>query len=237
MDQGTKDWLNWRSQGIGASDSAIILGQSKYKTAFELWLEKTGQREAEPIAMHSKAKGGEVEAQLRARYSLDTGKNFIPVLWEHDTHKYLLASLDGYADGEIIEIKFVGKDYYEQEEIKKEHWIQMQHQMMATGLDRVTYLKSVDGVAYKSVTVLRDEIFIHDLEAACHAFYYKVQKMMPPDKTEDDEWEAEGEFLDLLKQGDRDKIKAAMPHARMRGAGKKLVRSKNGALRITEIDE
>ncbi len=38
-----EEWLKWRMKGIGGSDVAAILGISKWKSALELWLEKTGQ--------------------------------------------------------------------------------------------------------------------------------------------------------------------------------------------------
>ena len=40
--QGTQEWLDWRSDGVGSSDLKPIIGTSQYKTIFELWLEKLG---------------------------------------------------------------------------------------------------------------------------------------------------------------------------------------------------
>ena len=37
------EWLRYRNMGIGGSDVAALLGISKWKSALELWLEKTGQ--------------------------------------------------------------------------------------------------------------------------------------------------------------------------------------------------
>ncbi|EAC2591077.1 hypothetical protein JT90_16020, partial [Listeria monocytogenes] len=42
-DMDRTQWLLTRRQGIGGSDAGIIMGLNKYKTAFELWLDKTGQ--------------------------------------------------------------------------------------------------------------------------------------------------------------------------------------------------
>ena len=38
-----------RKQGLGATDCAVVMGLSPYKTRYELWLEKTGQSEDQPI--------------------------------------------------------------------------------------------------------------------------------------------------------------------------------------------
>ena len=37
------DWLKYRRRGIGGSDAAAVCGISRYKSPFELWLDKTGQ--------------------------------------------------------------------------------------------------------------------------------------------------------------------------------------------------
>ena len=39
------DWLRYRTMGIGGSDVAVIAGINHYKSAYQLWLEKTGQTE------------------------------------------------------------------------------------------------------------------------------------------------------------------------------------------------
>ena len=38
-----EEWLKWRTKGIGGSDVSIIAGINKFKSSFQLWLEKTGQ--------------------------------------------------------------------------------------------------------------------------------------------------------------------------------------------------
>ncbi|MFU1875596.1 YqaJ viral recombinase family protein, partial [Enterococcus faecium] len=38
-----QEWLVDRKRGIGGSDVSTILGLNKYKSVYQLWLEKTGQ--------------------------------------------------------------------------------------------------------------------------------------------------------------------------------------------------
>ena len=38
-----EDWLAQRKKGIGGSDVSSIMGLNKYKSALELYLDKTGQ--------------------------------------------------------------------------------------------------------------------------------------------------------------------------------------------------
>ncbi len=40
--QRTPEWERWRAQGVTASEAAIVLGRSPYKTPWRLWAERTG---------------------------------------------------------------------------------------------------------------------------------------------------------------------------------------------------
>lgn len=42
-------WLKIRTSGIGGSDAGTIMGANPWKSPYQLWLEKTGQVEAEDI--------------------------------------------------------------------------------------------------------------------------------------------------------------------------------------------
>lgn len=46
----TAENIENRKKGIGASECAIVLGLCKYKSPYELWLEKTGRKEPEDIS-------------------------------------------------------------------------------------------------------------------------------------------------------------------------------------------
>lgn len=39
----TQEWLDLRKKGIGGSDAAAAVGQSKWKTPYQVWLDKTGR--------------------------------------------------------------------------------------------------------------------------------------------------------------------------------------------------
>lgn len=43
-------WLKIRTSGIGGSDAGTIMGSNPWKSPYQLWLEKTGQVEAEDIS-------------------------------------------------------------------------------------------------------------------------------------------------------------------------------------------
>ena len=37
-----KEWLKWRTMGIGGSDASVIAGVNPYRSVFQLWKEKNG---------------------------------------------------------------------------------------------------------------------------------------------------------------------------------------------------
>ena len=50
METSNDNWLKLRKAGIGGSDAAAILGMTPWKSPYQLWLEKTGEVEAEDIS-------------------------------------------------------------------------------------------------------------------------------------------------------------------------------------------
>ena len=42
-----KEWLKWRTKGIGGSDVSVIAGINSHRSVYQLWKEKTGQTEPE----------------------------------------------------------------------------------------------------------------------------------------------------------------------------------------------
>ena len=65
-------WLRGRSGGIGGSDAAAAIGRSPWRTNYELWLIKTGRKQAEDISNSELVRyGTKAEDPLRKLYALD----------------------------------------------------------------------------------------------------------------------------------------------------------------------
>ena len=73
-DLSKEQWLQYRQQGIGGSDVASLLGLSKWKSALELWLEKTGQADAFSVENEAMYWGNVLEPVIRTQFSELTGK-------------------------------------------------------------------------------------------------------------------------------------------------------------------
>jgi len=116
MEQNSENWHGWRQKGLGSSDAPVIMGVSPYKTPFQLWEENTmpvGYKKEKGNDFIQK-KGHRLEILARADFELISGMTFAATTAEHREMPFLRASLDGWNANvkEAIEIKFIGKDYY-----------------------------------------------------------------------------------------------------------------------------
>ncbi len=67
------EWLAERKSGIGGSDAAAVLGLSPWRTAVDVWLDKTG-RSAPAEETEAMRLGNELEDFVARRYSAQTGR-------------------------------------------------------------------------------------------------------------------------------------------------------------------
>lgn len=73
-DMSRSEWLQERAKGIGGSDAGIILGVNKFRTPFELWLEKTGQVEPQETDNEAIYWGNQMENVVAKEFEKRTGK-------------------------------------------------------------------------------------------------------------------------------------------------------------------
>lgn len=131
------EWLINRRMGIGGSDVATILGLNKWKSSYQLWLDKTGQSEINAEEQSESAYWGNVLEEVVAKeFSERTGKKVRRrnKIFEHPDYPFLRANIDRDIVGEdaILECKtantFLLKEW-EGEEIPQAYLCQVQHYM------------------------------------------------------------------------------------------------------------
>lgn len=190
MEQREDDWYKWRMAGLGSSDSPVIMGVSEYMTPHQLWLEKTGKVERDTSTNWAQARGTRLEPAARARYEIENDCEMPPTLAQHATYPFLRASLDGYNEKTktVLEIKCFGKskhDLARQGIIPESAKIQLQHQLLVTGADRVHYYSysGSDGIL---VEYLPEPESIKKLLKALLAFWFLVETDQPPPLTNRD---------------------------------------------------
>lgn len=138
--QNTPEWLEWRKGGIGASDTNIIMGKSKFMTPVEFLEIQQGKRERKPVSEFITGKGHRLEDKMREYYELLLDLNLKKVCGESEKHDGLFASFDGYDESVNCpwEHKLVGKDDFEIVEngsVLEQYKYQLQHQMLVCESD------------------------------------------------------------------------------------------------------
>ena len=135
-----EEWLKYRSRGIGGSDCSVIAGINKFKSVYQLWLEKTGQIEPKEAENEYTHFGNLLEPIIRAEFMKRTGLKVRQkhMLLQSSKYPFMLANLDGviYENGElsIFEAKTASaykKEIWE-EGIPAEYILQVQHYMAVT---------------------------------------------------------------------------------------------------------
>lgn len=190
--QNTETWHLWRGKGLGASDAPTIMGVSPWSTAFELWLEKTGQtkrRDPNPFAAAAMLRGVLMEPEARAWYEAQTGLTMETISAEHEQYPYIRASLDGYnAEQNIgIEIKCPGKASHaktlKSREVPDNYMPQIQQQLLVTGASRIDFVSYSGSIKIESIIipVYPDPEYQKVLLKKLIDFWLCVQGMTPPE--------------------------------------------------------
>jgi len=190
VQQKEDDWLAWRRQGITATDAAIILGRSPYKTRWRLWAEKTGfAREVDlsfnPLVRH----GVENEDLARQRFEVTHNDLLLPVCVESEQYPLLRASLDGLREnGEPVEIKSPSQSVYEEvcldglnSQSYQLYYPQVQHQLLVTNAPKGWLMFYYEGKS-KEFEIHRDEKMINDIILNAKIFWKEVLNKKEPDK-------------------------------------------------------
>jgi putative phage-type endonuclease len=158
-------WLRLRSQGLGGTDVAAVLGVSPFASAFETWLSKTG-RAADVNVTYPMRRGTFMESFLLAEYARETGAivEKPPALLAHPDYPMIRASLDGLAHHRdrtvILDAKAVGwrgrEPWWDDTMLAPDHVVvQMLTYLAVTGLDEAVLVADVAG-DFTTVTVGRD---------------------------------------------------------------------------------
>lgn len=180
--------------GIGGSDAGIIAGVSKFKTPYELWLEKTGQM---PSFSRNEATtwGNALEDAVAEQYSRKTGRKVRKSndLKYHPKHSWMTGNVDRIITGEkrILEIKTaLGKHRSDIEWgdngtdiVPESYFLQVQHYMAVLGFHHADIAALVSGnfgAELRIYHIERNEAIINRLIELEKEFWENIQNMIPP---------------------------------------------------------
>lgn len=182
------EWLELRKKGIGGSDAAASIGLNHYKSAVELWLEKTGQKEPDDLSDNEKVQWGKIlEDVIAEEFPKRTGLkirrcNHVLI---HPKYDFMLANVDRVVVGknEGVEIKNVGVSQaknWDGDEVPDMYYIQCQHYCAVTGWDGVHIAALVGGQRFVTKFIPRNDEFIaRMIEREKDFWKHVLNKTMP----------------------------------------------------------
>ncbi len=180
-------WHEARRRGIGGSDVAAILGLSKFKTAYQVYQEKTGALAPQPDNDRM-FWGRRLEPVVRQVYADQTGRDIVvpDTALRHPDHDYMLANLDGIAAGDrVLEIKTAGQATGWGEagsaQIPDHYALQVQHYMAVTGLPVADVAVLIGGSDFRIYVVPADPVLQSAMIEAEAAFWRRVVERRPPE--------------------------------------------------------
>ncbi|EBI2485769.1 hypothetical protein FLF78_10220 [Listeria monocytogenes] len=171
-DMDRTQWLLTRRQGIGGSDAGIIMGLNKYKTAFELWLDKTGQVLPDESAGEAAYWGNQMEEVVAKEFEKRTGKKVrrSNMMYQHSEHDFMLANVDRFIVGEdaLLECKtasaYLAKEW-DSDEVPATYLVQIQHYLAVTGKSKAYVAVLIGGNKFIWKEIDRDEELINQIIA------------------------------------------------------------------------
>lgn len=189
VDQGSKEWLDWRRTVITGTDCPSIMGTSKYQTAYKCWQRKLGLVE-EQYCNAAMARGKKLEPVARDAFIKETGINMTPVVVESTEYDFLGASLDGISECSqaLLEIKCGNEKLHnmaKEGHLPNYYMDQIQHQLLVTDRD-LCYYYSFNGKEGAVVEVKKDPEFKDRFLPKAKAFWKGIVYFEPPSLTMED---------------------------------------------------
>lgn len=181
-------WLDARTKGIGGSDAAAIVGLNKWKSAFTLWSEKTGNVEPDDISDKDVVYWGtQLEDMVAREFTKRTGLRVkAQGLYRNIQYPFMLASVDRLVIGERAGLECKTTSAYKVKEwegdnVPDSYYIQCQHYMMVTGYKKWYIAVLIGGNHFIYKEIPRNEEDIAALREAEIDFWHKVENNIMPE--------------------------------------------------------
>jgi putative phage-type endonuclease len=179
-----------RHEGIGASDTAIIMGYSTYKTPYQLYLEKIGAIESNDEMTEQQYWGNALEPLIINRFAEENDVQVtFPDTVHHPDYPYIFANLDGWIESENAVIEAKSANSFQRKEwdmaltdgIPLVYLIQVAKQCLITNATRGYCAVLIGGMEYKQFIYERDAALEDLILKADIEFWRCVQNRIEPD--------------------------------------------------------
>lgn len=189
------EWLEARLGYVTASDAAVILGESSYKSPFALYHEKHGLEVPRDIPEEVLEWGHRMEPVIAQKFTDETGiEAHDPgdfTLTVNSDYPWLAATIDRdcYSPTRtgkgVLEIKNVGGYgaalWYEDAPLPFQ--IQLQHQMICAGVQWGAIAALIGGNQFRYKIYEKNEEFCKTLIEETHKFWTDLHLHKPPEAT------------------------------------------------------
>lgn len=164
-----EEWLRYRKGGIGGSDAGAVCGLNPYRTAMEVYYDKTSD-EIEEIDNEAMRQGREFEEYVARRFMEATGKKVrrANALYYDERYPFMYADVDRLVVGENagLECKTASPymaDQWKGGKIPLSYQIQCYHYMSVFQADAWYIAVLIYGKEFQVHQIERDEAVISDL--------------------------------------------------------------------------
>ena len=183
-----EEWLRYRKQGIGGSDAGAICGFNPYRTAMQVYYDKTSD-EIEDIDSEAMRQGRELEDYVAKRFVEKTGKKVrrANAMFYDESNPFMLADVDRMIVGENagLECKTVSPymaEHWKDDKVPLSYQMQCYHYMSVCNADRWYVAALIYGREFKVYILERDEEVIANLIRLEENFWNNyVQKRVLPE--------------------------------------------------------
>lgn len=186
-------WLKARKDGVGASEIAIVMGESSWDSALGLFALKTGKRPEEELDGEWIFWGTKLEPVIIDVFGSRANRTVqqAGILLRSKEHPWAMCTLDAWCADETdercgpwpLEVKngseWVAGEWAEGPPMK--YYYQLQHQMLVTGAHRSTIACLLGGNRLVWADVDRDEVCIRRMIKRGREFWDMVQSNTAPE--------------------------------------------------------
>jgi len=202
VSQRSDAWRQWRSQGVSASEAAIVMNRSPYKTPWRLWAEKIGLVLEASLDNNPLIRAGiQQEPEALQRFEDKHDLMLLPLCGESEQFPLMRASFDGMSEAnEPVEIKCPHETTFLDVLLNREasatyqlYWCQVQQQLLVSEAQRgfLFFYHQGQDVEFE---IQRDDRFLTELVDTAMDFWSAVKsKKEPPKDPERDLYLPHGE--------------------------------------------
>ena len=182
-----KEWLKYRKQGIGGSDAGAVCGLNPYRTAIQVYYDKTSDS-VEDVDNEAMRQGRELEEYVARRFCEASGKKVrrANAMFYDEKNPFMLADVDRMIVGENAGLECKTASPYSEEKwrddkIPLSYQLQCYHYMSVCNADAWYIAVLIYGRDFKYYRLERDDEVIENLIRIEKEFWneYVLKQVIP----------------------------------------------------------